>query len=416
MDQYLSLINHYEELAYLDLEYCQEFELVDRIEKSLMVIPRFIDQCLKYIATNHKLKELDKYLDVWNTLSKSMTKEQKNLVVMTRLYPSVQDTYQISKNLNYLFQLKLNGKKERELYFRDAYLKRTIANAIDKEDKLYNVTIEDLISITKRGIEDLQKEKDRIRNYLQHPGLLKDVGDELSITKLVKSIIGSIKRSVIAFLFNLRSLSHAMKDSCLMTISEHDKKFVQEMNGKLISSNSPEVQDLVTRSKFLWDEKIGNTTFHIYQLPVTVLSCFNLDGTNIYVDGVFMSFSKPVQRAILYHEFGHYMAGHFQLLETPDERERIRQIHKDLKQFRHGLDRSPFWNCIGDDELIYLLPELEADRFASKYLGKSLVSRSTRYYANNLIHAQMNPSLSEEDKELVKAYNQERIRIRAELL
>ena len=158
----------------------------------------------------------------------------------------------------------------------------------------------------------------------------------------------------------------------------------------------------------------GNHTFELYMLPVEYVSCSNLMGNKIYADKTFFQMSKPMQRAIILHEIGHYEMGHFGIHQLPDEVARLKQLEKDIKKF-YRLTNEAYTQFIhNDDELVYLLVELEADRFAAKEVGKYGIAAALNLHAKQIFKNTIakNPASMTKDEKLLVAYNQERMNLR----
>ena len=121
-----------------------------------------------------------------------------------------------------------------------------------------------------------------------------------------------------------------------------------------------------------------------------------------------------MQRAIILHEIGHYEMGHFGIHQLPDEVARLKQLEKDIKKF-YRLTNEAYTQFIhNDDELVYLLIELEADRFAAKEVGKYGIATALNLHAKQIFKNTIakNPASMTKDEKLLVAYNQERMNLR----
>ena len=152
------------------------------------------------------------------------------------------------------------------------------------------------------------------------------------------------------------------------------------------AKNNKELEKEMKEAKKVKTITYGEDEYNVYELKNMNFDCYNYGGHDIYVYPGFFKLPKGYQLAILYHEIGHHQSKHF--MPSDEERKKITVIDEEalIKRIRKDMDTYYYLVCNyggqfdprlgGGEELCYLLPELDADRFAAKMVGKSWVKRA----------------------------------------
>jgi hypothetical protein len=160
----------------------------------------------------------------------------------------------------------------------------------------------------------------------------------------------------------------------------------------------------------------GYTTFTIHQTEYPNISAFNYNGYDIYVDKNFFTLPKLYQMGIIYHEIGHQQARHFKPNKEEmkhygiqDEQDLYQRIIKDMNAFlskknKYGsafaIEGKPDHYDL--DTMVYVLLELDADRFAANKVGKKIYSDGLSAFVKRYL-AHINRKDDKELEEIKKA-------------
>lgn len=441
MEQYLDLLESYENHSNLSISYLFEYttegvlsNIGETLERAIIVVDQFAGNCKSLVEKRMKHKVVYELYKEWGQVYSKMTPEERKEYVLFRDYPVLKETdadylFQSISNLDALFRLKRSAKymvdaeeleKVRESYLKNIHSSIYSAHK-DDGNNIYTAT---LLHLGRLCVEQLKKydmEIAELRTNLfslkflleQTEGKhIKDTG----IAKFFEKVNAAIKQKCICMLFNIESFLFALKDSTYQIISKEAQERTRRYI-KMERKGGPKYFEWVQKNaEYVKSIYLDDLEFKIYKLPVKNISCFNMNGYSIYVDEDFFNHSIYFQKAIIYHEIGHYTAGHFGIDHLPDENTLMIQMKKDIDRFKKRIRGKAFKH--GSNELIYLLVELEADRYAASKVGKRAFIRSIKTHSGNTYQYVIpkNPDAMTREERLLIAYNKERMVLRTQLI
>lgn len=301
--------------------------------------------------------------------------------------------------LNMLQKVKFTNSRNKELYdIMEKYQLKKLGN------ELYmTTTVENVIEMVKLAILDLNTyEKDIKDNIKEFMYIDKEDG-------INQNFINNIRTEVKMIADSLIMSSNAMVYDIQSLISTYIKKKRDDCIQK-----DPNIKNLIKSSEEVKKIDCCGYSFKVLQSKkYSNISCLNNGGFEIYVDNSFFKEPIEIQEAIIFHEIGHFMKGHFKTKPNTDIEDEIalfKRIKHDVYKYKQYTFFSPFRKFLMDNEneLLYILLELDADRFAAEKTTKTTIRHSlnTRYrkYMQYI------------DNDLDKKYNRERMRIRNALL
>ena len=256
---------------------------------------------------------------------------------------------------------------------------------IDTATSMYDVTTENI----DKSIADLKKSIYKFSSYIDKTDMDKSDKEEIIIVVL-NTIKDSIDKKFDIMVMNME----AMKYEMIRFINED----LDETSDKLIvNKKEPSVKKIIKSAELYDTITYGTDTYNIYKTSVSNISCFNYGGHDIYLDKDFFDLPKGYQLAILYHEIGHNVSCHFgfkkrelKKLDIPveDEEKLLKRIKNDIKHFTFHESKKSIYRHTKDsdyyNELLYILIELDADRFSMKKIGKRLMSNSLHDVDRNM--------------------------------
>lgn len=366
------------EIDLYELEYLSEnvvldgFSLLKKILSKMIKIFLAYTKDIKEITTNYTTKiELKKNLKIIKKAVKTCPNLLKEKITF-RLYVDFEkaDNYyntivtNMSEHLRAISDVQLTnvieGYDKYKADFFDKFVTINVSDAIDYVEKSI-IELDGFINCQVKSLFD-------IKNILEEANNL-----EFNCATFFKCFIKKCRNELLrcSYILTLNV------DDCIKGISKLVKKEVNEEVKKYKYEVS--TKKMIKKSKFIKTIDAFGITFNIYETNYNQVSCCNIGGNDIYVNKNFFNQPKGMQNAILFHEFGHYINGDFNNRTLIKEKNIIKGIQKDIKKFNKIVNKSSYYDMkqLNDDtELIYLILELRADRFASKYVGKSLVSKS----------------------------------------
>lgn len=329
-----------------------------------------------------------------------------------------------AKDPNYLSEMLLSMSRlmytEADYIDMDKYVKGYMEDIVrgTKDTDILMVTYDDLyksvnnwLKISEDRIHDIRK---RMQNFSLAWAQTK--GENLSqttIAQLFRMAKSACKQIAISTMYNLSSFR-------LYTC----KKFSQAISDKEREA-AKNYENLTTRKKINLEKKspvvatyqFGELTIKVHELPVLSAIAYNRDGTDVFVDQSFKEYPRAIQKAIIYHEIGHLANGHFGTLDKQNDTVDARRMAHQVKKYKRMVSRSVFKEDMDDDELIYIMVESEADRYAAKFVGKKTVDASLKIRMDRHLVATIPEDLNNvTDMEICQImYNQERNKFRAAL-
>ena len=210
------------------------------------------------------------------------------------------------------------------------------------------------------------------------------------IVIVLNTIKDSIDKKFDIMVMNMEAMKYEMVRFINEDLDEASNKVV-------VNKKEPSARKIMKTAELYDTITYGGDTYNIYKTTVSNISCFNYGGHDIYLDKDFFDLPKGYQLAILYHEIGHNVSGHFGVtkkelkkIDIPieDEEKVLKRIKKDIKNFTFHESKRSIYRHTKDDEyyeeLLYILVELDADRFSIKNIGKRLMSNSLHDIDRNM--------------------------------
>lgn len=237
---------------------------------------------------------------------------------------------------------------------------------------------------------------------------------QLTIVKLVKSLKAVIKEHVIATMYNLNAFQIA---SCNMVTEEITKEEIKSIKQSSKWSMKKRLE-MEKNSPIIATYHFGDLEIHVHEVPVIKMdSAYNRSGTEVFVDQSFAKYPRAVQKAIIYHEIGHLANGHFGTVDKENDSIDARRMAKQIQKYKWMVQKSPFKEEMDDDELIYILIESEADKYAAKYVGKRTIDTAIMVRMDRDLYSLIpkKKDVVTDQEELLIAFNEERMRFRAAL-
>ena len=329
-----------------------------------------------------------------------------------------------AKDPNYLSEMLLSMSRlmytEADYIDMDKYVKGYMEDIVrgTKDTDILMVTYDDLCKSVNNWLKVSENRIHNIRKRMQNFSLAwsQTKGENLSqttIAQIFRMAKAACKEIAISTMYNLSSFR-------LYTC----KMFTQAVSDKEREA-AKNYENLTTRKKINLEKKspvvatyqFGELTINVHELPVLSATAYNRDGTDVFVDQMFKEYPRAIQKAIIYHEIGHLANGHFGTLDKQNDTVDARRMAHQVKKYKRMVSRSVFKEDMDDDELIYIMVESEADRYAAKFVGKKTVDASLKIRMDRHLVATIPEDLNNvTDMEICQImYNQERNKFRAAL-
>ena len=329
-----------------------------------------------------------------------------------------------AKDPNYLSEMLLSMSRlmytEADYIDMDKYVKGYMEDVVrgTKDTDILMVTYDDLCKSVNNWLQISENRIHNIRKRMQNFSLAwsQTKGENLSqttIAQIFRMAKAACKEIAISTMYNLSSFR-------LYTC----KMFTQAVSDKEREA-AKNYENLTTRKKINLEKKspvvatyqFGELTINVHELPVLSATAYNRDGTDVFVDQMFKEYPRAIQKAIIYHEIGHLANGHFGTLDKQNDTVDARRMAHQVKKYKRMVSRSMFKEDMDDDELIYIMVESEADRYAAKFVGKKTVDASLKIRMDRHLVATIPEDLNNvTDMEICQImYNQERNKFRAAL-
>lgn len=259
---------------------------------------------------------------------------------------------------------------------------------IDTIDKFYKsidnsvvvsgeLTVNESIEIFKKYINDINKEIEEKKSLLLDISKLLQKYKNIStkhisifkkcINKLQSFFHNLVFKSTTSIEYYFKSLHSCIKN--MIMDESKDCKLPKISRDKTAMNHSKKVSEL----------NIQGRKIELYETDRYITSEFII-GHKIYFNKNILKLPRAHQAAIIYHEIGHLINGHSNgEVIYRDEKELGRQIKKQIKKYDKMVSKSIFYdhpNLTDDSILIYLLVELEADKYSSSIVGKKVYRNS----------------------------------------
>lgn len=393
----------------------------------VMFFDTYLTNMLNLRKRSEQMLQLAVWYSYWDEIYQNLPSNKKKMFVEYHMSWKLKDTesdffYNMARNLNTLFLYKREIPEAYELY-RKLYHKRAeFTSSKDDEDCVYKVPFKTMMQTMEETYVSFSDEIEQIRKSLRSFSTIyqqsKDRSfDESFFYRFFHGIACAVKMKTISSMYNLRSfctgVGEISKEFITQELADRSKNFEKMSNDP---KRSKEFKELLKKSKYITSYKFGKYEIKVWQFPIDGPSCFNLEGFDVFVDGSFFKYSRPLQKAIIYHEIGHLASGHFKTFSTPDLGKRMENLIIDYNKFVNFVNTKATFRH-GEDEFIYLLDEMDADRYAAKRVGKHTMKKSLNYRFQRQLYMTVNDihNLSEEEALLI-AYNKERMKLRSYMM
>lgn len=305
-----------------------------------------------------------RYLQLETT--NDFTQFSKNFLSKAKLYKNDKELYEL---LNKFESAVSSGLHKRKVTMIEGI--EMTEDMLERYDKVIHETVNSLVHFTELKTEDDSKKyrlTSRLSNVFKSLNLTMVSSMFDSIDSLYSGITSNVKQQIrhYASLVSIRTLSATL--------------------GK--KNTSTQVSSLKPITKF----NIDGREIPVYYgdkdnfSPAAMVSIGEFS-TYVVVKPSFMKLSKDVQNAVLYHELGHYVNNHAGRDGVRNTEKDIKTLKKDVKEFNKisgpmqqtlhdeieefysknkkyadKIDDQVKHNM--DNNLVYILKELEADRYA----------------------------------------------------
>lgn len=329
-----------------------------------------------------------------------------------------------TKDPNYLSEILLSMSRlmytEADYIDMDKYVKGYMEDIVrgTKDTDILMVTYDDLcqsvnnwLKTSEDRIQDIRK---RMRNFsLAWKETNGKTLHQTTVAKLFRMAKSACKEIALSTMYDLGVFRLYTCRMFTQAISDKERESVRNYE-KLTARKQ---MNLEKKSPVVATYNFGDLEIKVHELPVLSATAYNRDGTDVFVDQQFKEYPRAVQKAIIYHEIGHLANGHFGTLDTKNDTVDARRLAYQVKKYKRMVAHSVFKEDMDDDELIYIMVESEADRYASKFVGKKTVDASLKIRMDRHLIASIPEDLNNiTDVEICQiAYNQERNRFRAAL-
>lgn len=375
-------------------------------------VVHFISQIGTILDTAEKSKDIAEMKDFLKKTIQKYPKFGKQTVVI-RAYSDTGDSFEnyITAVRNYATRGYLAVENRRVYDLLKKYHFQT-----GYEDKFYDVTLNGMVTYLDDALVAIKDEqKQMISKLFQFKKDAEEYANEPGFVECVKSafkfICNKFKRKAEILCYNFDSMVYQFHR---MVYSD-----VHKTAESLRPKKEPSKKQIREHSEKIDTIKVAGLTIDVYRTEYDNISSFICEnGTQIYLENNLFKYPKGYQKAILYHEIGHSASGHFGGNGMRDEYEQMKQIKHDMKRFDKLVQKSNFspTKSLNDDsELLYILIELDADRFSAKHGAGSVSMKKALYWD---FKDQLEAVLDKHKKEdrLIIDYNMERNKIRTTLL
>lgn len=344
-------------------DYITELSKLHKNKKDRKYMETTIKNVKKAIKSCPKLKEQVIYIDTgFDIIDKKASHTEDQLDKL---------------GINLANAVRLRDDDRMNELIQNYYMVRRVDST--EEVYKYKMNIGRAIERIEEGIERVDKKieenKKFLLNFKNHfIEVYKDEHESKIIndfTGIVKYLQLMISKFILVFYFNTEDIFRQVHDVTLDMVKQGGKKYVKKV--------SPTNEDIIKESNLVRKVKLNGKEYEVYQTKFEDVPAMIVGDQFIFVDKNFFNQPKSFQYAILFHEIGHSMSGHFDNKTVLDNRKLEKRFRKETKKYDRIVWFSDWYDVkrLGDDtELVYILVELEADRFSSKFVGKRMMKRA----------------------------------------
>lgn len=389
----------------------------EAIHKMLKGFNGFCSQKKEILNLYKTKKELNKKIAYVNRLLKK-NPSLGNETIVIRGYngkimnPDLQEEIQFLKNMMANVKTKYTDKDV--YYFFTQYMMSRSG-----WDNFYKIKISAIpelyVEVTKSIDKEIDELESTLYDFSKYLETANEIENKLNVfTAVINGIQHTLSRRIDILTMNLEVIQY--------NIGEAVNKLVHKKLTKVVVTPKDD-KKIIEGAEKVKTITYGDETYDIYKTKYKNISCMNYGGFNIYVDNEFFDMPRGYQLAILYHEIGHQQCQHFKPkdmnkpITVEDEEKLMKRIKADMHMFYYYVNNYSMFRS--DDyrdgtELIYLLTEWDADRFAAKQIGKSLVRSALTTRFNNMLDSDKH--MSDPKNRKIKEYNKDRMRVRTSLI
>lgn len=395
---------------YIDNDIYSESVILDVFDKMIRVTFTYMKLIQNLVVSTY---QKNKYKSMLKSVGKVLKK-----------YPHISSTkIVLPRNSDNLFDdldritLFITDKELYEIIHKyQDYATSTSSETIKsmRISKLYEKCL-DGISIYESNIKTIQKDLLSIRRIIK-----RSKSTDIGIAKWFSNFCTFIKRLTNVeynrVFKNYDMLVKGVGNCVYNTIDNYSKRYVEKTANALKSYKELEG----TYGKLTYHDtiEIGKYKARIYSSNRKDMTAINYKGNIIVVEKGFFDQPIDVQEAILYHEIGHYMNGDFGkdkpgVNNISSEADMQKFVRKFKKSFDKEVNKSIYRDIIHDtydNELIYLMVEVKADRYSAERIGKKKLSSTLKSRFDTYIDN--DPNLTDAEKD----YNKEYMNIRTRLI
>lgn len=397
-----NIFNTMLELAYVEEdvdEYYSE-SVKDITDKIKALIKRFIkafsiylDNMIKIFSLYKQKKNVDKSIDVIERVLKK-NPEIASMKIKWRQFSNAKDDIDFDAKVSKNIAFRIEHLDEEWLTdLMNAYYKNIDGTA----DTMHDTTIKDALKNNKLASDVIEREINDTMYCMRTLGDRLDKCESLThkhsqmVKKFIKSIQGYIQSKFQLVTLNIEYFFQEVRLAVLGSVEQEAEKVVVKHNSKFetIEKHATKVDTV----------NILGYEIELYETDRIIESEFTTGGKphRVFFDKSFKNKSKAYQKAILYHEYGHIINGHLYNNHYRDEYKLAKIMKKRVKKYLKYVVVEGKEKLKDDDLLIYLLIELEADEFSSRYVGKTLMKKTLEHdYAELLKRV---PNLSKQQKQ-----------------
>ena len=298
-----------------------------------------------------------------------------NKKIKYRIYDNYKNEIDYETNISNNLAFRIENLDEEWLTdIMDAYYKDIDAENHEMEEVTIQEAFDDMQEVLKDIDKAIEKQKKSVKQTCVKLSKSKNLSiKQLSLLKKFllcsqKHVQNTIFKTSVRLDYLYNELHKATSD----TIKEESEKYVK----RKYSTEARAEKD----AQFIGKVKVLDYEIDLYRTEKYIISEYTR-GNCVYFDRDFINLPKSHQAAILAHEYGHIVNGHTLMYDRKlrNEYKLGKDIKKSVKKYDKAVDKSGFGDIkeVADDSLlIYLLVELDADRYAAKTVGREVIKKA----------------------------------------
>ena len=426
----MTLLDAYQEQAMASYQLSVEYytEGAEKVNKVLTAFNNFVGNVFSLIERYFQLRKVRKLRTELTQIFKDAV-DRNNQAILNGTFKvsMIVDRNMVDTDLTYTtkvfsglvkaFQSSIDDEQFHQVYNKYLY---TIVKRYEKnmQTQGWNVSFQNAINLLgaldKSLVLSIESYKDGFR-HLTKPR--KDNRGTDYLFRLLRVAMTDIKLLAMRTIYTVEGLLVNFKKKIVNEIDTTGQKY---FNDWVKEKGRYAYQDVAKASTYRTSYTFGKQVFQVYELPFNIHSAFINRDNKIYVDKEFFTYPVCMQKAILYHEIGHFIQGHFDPRQRIWSEKEIKELERNFRSYREKVKKTDL--VPSEDVMASILIEADADRFASKIVGKRTYRKSTDVHMNRVLDSeflmrsgQVEGTLPEE-KERIKRVNKELQKLRLELV